>query len=135
MIRAAGGAVEVSQEDRVVTEFEGERQMLAGSLDGKPMPDSAVEQVRRLTRGNVVTVQAGPEVIVHVQFTADPSQSPAAIDYVHLSGANAGKSQLAIYELRGDILTVCVAAPGAARPSDFTPGPQRTITKWKRAGA
>jgi uncharacterized protein (TIGR03067 family) len=41
----------------------------------------------------------------------------------------------AIYELRGDVLTYCVAAPGRARPTTLTttPGDGCTLVVLKRA--
>ncbi|MBZ5727708.1 MAG: TIGR03067 domain-containing protein [Acidobacteriia bacterium] len=115
------------------TEFEGEWRMVSGVMDGKPMEQSAVQWVKRVTRGNETTVLAGPQVMLQVEFTTDPSQSPKAIDYRNLAGANKGKVQFGIYEYAGDVLRFNVAAPGAARPADFQGGPGYTLTEWKRA--
>jgi uncharacterized protein (TIGR03067 family) len=116
------------------TEFEGEWSMLSGVMDGKAMDASAVQWVKRVTEGNQTTVLAGPQTMLKVEFTFDASQSPKSIDYVNLAGANKGKRQVGIYKFEGDVLTVCVAAPGAGRPSEFVsvPGDGRTLTSWKR---
>ena len=117
------------------TEFEGEWNMVSGVMDGKAMDASMVQWVKRLTVGNQTTVKAGPQTMLKVEFTCDPTQSPMSIDYWGLAGANKGKKQLGIYKQEGDILTFCVAAPGAARPAEFVsvPGDGRTLTAWKRA--
>jgi uncharacterized protein (TIGR03067 family) len=116
------------------TEFEGEWSMLSGVMSGQPMDESSVQWVKRVTRGNVTTVMAGPQTMIKVEFTYDGSKSPGAIDYVNLHGSNKGKSQKGIYELSGDVLKFCVAAPGAERPSEFESvrGDGRTLTVWKR---
>jgi uncharacterized protein (TIGR03067 family) len=116
------------------TEFEGEWSMLSGVMDGKAMDASAVQWVKRVTEGNQTTVLAGPQTMLKVEFTFDASQSPKSIDYVNLAGAHKGKRQVGIYKFEGDVLTVCVAAPGAGRPNEFAsvPGDGRTLTSWKR---
>jgi uncharacterized protein (TIGR03067 family) len=117
------------------TEFEGEWSMLAGVMDGKAMDSSLLKWVKRVTRGNQTTVVAGPQTMLKVEFTFDASPSPQCIDYFNLAGAHKGKSQQGIYKLEGDVLTVCIAAPGAPRPGKFesVAGDGRTLTVWKRA--
>jgi uncharacterized protein (TIGR03067 family) len=117
-----------------VTEFEGEWPMISGTMSGKPMDESMVKWVKRVTHGNQTKVQAGPQVMMHVEFTHDSTQSPKTIDYVNLAGTNKGKTQYGIYEFEGDVLKVCVSAPGAPRPSEFesVPADGRTLTVWQR---
>jgi uncharacterized protein (TIGR03067 family) len=117
------------------TEFEGEWQMVSGIMDGKPMDQSLVKWVKRVTRGNQTTVVAGPNVMLKVEFTRDPSKTPKTIDYVNLAGSNKGKTQLGIYELENDLLRVFIAAPGMERPSQFRSAPAKgsTLTVWTRA--
>jgi uncharacterized protein (TIGR03067 family) len=73
--------------------------------------------------------------MLKVEFTFDPSTSPPGIDYVNFHGSTKGTRQQGIYRFEGDVLTVCVAAPGAVRPGEFAsvPGDGRTLTSWKRA--
>ncbi len=115
------------------TEFEGEWRLVSGVMDGAAMDQSMVQWVKRVTRGNETTVLAGPQVMLKVEFTTDPSQSPKAIDYRNLAGANKGKIQYGIYEYTGAVLRFNVAAPGAARPADFQGGKGYTLTEWTRA--
>ena len=116
------------------TEFEGEWPMISGTMSGKPMDEAMVKWVKRVTHGNQTKVQAGPQVMLHVEFICDSTQSPKTIDYVNLAGTNKGKTQYGIYEFEGDVLTVCVSAPGAPRPSEFesVPSDGRTLTVWSR---
>jgi uncharacterized protein (TIGR03067 family) len=124
----------VPSPDARATEFEGEWQMVSAVMNGAPMEESAVQWVRRITRGNETTVQAGPQTMMKFQFTHDASKSPGTIDYVNTGGANKGKAQAGIYEFDGGLLRVCVAAPGAARPKKFESksGDGATFTVWKR---
>jgi uncharacterized protein (TIGR03067 family) len=123
-----------SEQSLPATEFEGEWQMVSAVMNGQPMSNSDVQWVKRVTRGNQTTVYAGPQVMTAMQFTHDASSSPMTIDYVNTAGANKGKKQQGIYTIDGDLLKVCVSAPGAARPKEFDskPGDGRTFTVWKR---
>ena len=116
------------------TEFEGDWNMLAGVMDGKAMDASLLQWVKRVTHGNQTTVVAGPQTMLKVEFTFDPAPSPQTIEYRNLAGAHKGKTQQGIYKFEGDVLTVCIAAPGVARPREFasTAGDGRTLTVWKR---
>jgi uncharacterized protein (TIGR03067 family) len=116
------------------TEFEGDWQMLSGVMNGVAMDASTVKWVKRVTRGNQTTIVAGPQTMLKVEFTFDPSTSPPSMDYLNLHGSTKGQSQRGIYRLDGDVLTVCVGAPGAARPAEFTSvtGDGRTLTSWQR---
>ena len=117
------------------TVFEGEWQMVSGVMNGAAMDASTVAWVKRVTRGNQTSVIAGPQTMLKVEFTFDPSTSPASIDYLNLHGASKGNRQQGIYRLEGDVLTVCTGAPGGARPGEFTSakGDGRSLTVWKRA--
>jgi uncharacterized protein (TIGR03067 family) len=116
------------------TEFEGEWGMVSAVSNGVPMEESAVQWVKRKTIGDETTIYAGPQVMFKMKFTADSSKSPKTIDYVNTGGANKGKNQAGIYDLGGNILRVCMAAPGAPRPKEFESktGDGRMFTVWKR---
>jgi uncharacterized protein (TIGR03067 family) len=124
----------VSRNSGPATEFEGEWQMVSGVMNGGAMERSTVQWVRRVTTGDETAVYAGSQVMLKARFKSDPSKSPKTIDYVNTAGANKGKTQLGIYELEGDLLRVCMAAPGSERPSRFESvrGDGATFTEWRR---
>jgi uncharacterized protein (TIGR03067 family) len=112
------------------TELEGEWSMISGIFDGKPMDESMVKWVKRVTHGNETSVLAGPNVMLKAEFTIDASASPKTIDYL-----NKGKGQHGIYEFEGNVLKIYMAAPGSPRPTGFeaVPGKGSTLTVWKRS--
>ncbi len=116
-----------------VTELEGEWQMLSAVFNGIPMDPNLVKWCKRITRGNVTKVIAGPQVFLNATFTLDHSKQPGLIDYVNLEGASKGKTQAGIFTLSGGELKTCMAAPGEKRPNDFSsqPGDNRTYTVWR----
>ena len=68
------------------------------------------------------------------KITLDSAKKPKTIDFQMTDAVNKGRCQLGIYELDGDTLKSCFAAPAAERPKDFTsqPGDMRTSTVWRR---
>lgn len=124
-----GRAAKKSSTSGPATEIEGEWLMISGTFDGKPMDESMVKWVRRVTQGNQTTVYAGPNIMMQAEFTIDSSTSPKAIDYV-----SKGKKQYGIYEFDGDVLKIYMTSSGAPRPTRFdaAPGKGSTLTVWKR---
>lgn len=119
------------------TILEGDWQMVGAVMNGVPMPQNMMEWCRRETRGDVTTVLAGTSIMLRARFSLDEAQSPWSIDYVNLAGSNAGKPQAGIAVLAGDLLQVCMAPPGAARPAEFesVKGDKRSYTTWIRITA
>jgi uncharacterized protein (TIGR03067 family) len=114
--------------------LQGEWVMVSGSADGQPMPDEMVKQMKRVCKGDEITVTMGGQLYLKAKITLDPSKKPKTIDYLMTGGFTKGKTQLGVYELQGDEFKACFAAPGAERPTDFTsePGAKRTVSLWKR---
>ena len=131
--KAAADSSTPARGQKATTELEGEWRMTAGTMNGKAMDESMVKWVKRVTHGNETAVHAGPQVMMKAEFTSDPSQSPKTIDYLNTAGIHKGKKQQGIYELSGNELKMCVAAPGEPRPKKFesTPGDGRTLTVWE----
>lgn len=58
----------------------------------------------------------------------DPAKKPKTIDLTPADGRNKGKTFEGIYQLEGDTLKCCFAAPGTERPKDFsTKAGSRTV--------
>lgn len=115
------------------TDLEGEWEMVAGVFNGVAMKQDMVKWVRRVTRGNITTVVAGPQVMLKADFILDQSKEPHTIDYNNLEGPNTGKPQSGIFDLRGDTLRICMAAPAGKRPDVFSSksGDGRSFTTWR----
>jgi uncharacterized protein (TIGR03067 family) len=117
------------------TEIEGEWAMVSAIFDGAPLDAKMISWCKRITRGDVTTVMAGPQTMLAARFTIDASQRPRAIDYVNLSGSAKGKAQAGVYEVNGDALQICMSPPGVGRPMDFASvrGDGRSHTTWRRS--
>jgi len=117
-----------------MTLLEGEWSMASGQANGQAMPQELVKTGRRVAKDGETTISIGGQVYFKAKFSIDPTQKPKAIDYTMTEGPTKGKTHLGIYELDGDTVEFCFAAPGQDRPKEFTAkeGSQRTMSVWKR---
>lgn len=110
--------MEVAKHD--LAQLQGEWSLASGNAGGQDLPANLLKNSRRVCKGDETTVVVAGELLMKAKFILDPSKTPKAIDYKVTAGPNAGKSQLGIYELTGDSVKFCFAAPGKDRPKDFT---------------
>jgi uncharacterized protein (TIGR03067 family) len=114
--------------------LEGEWSMVSGEASGQSMPPEMVKTGKRVAKEGETTVTIGGQVYFKAKFKIDPTKKPKSIDYTMTEGPTKGKTHLGIYELDGDTVKFCFAAPGKDRPTDFTAkeGSERTSSVWKR---
>jgi len=117
-----------------LAQLQGEWSMVSAGGGGQTMPSASIKNSKRVCKGDETTVIVGGQLLMKAKFILDPSTKPKSIDYQVTGGANTGKTQLGIYELEGDTVKFCFAAPGKARPEDFStsPGDGRTSSVWNR---
>jgi uncharacterized protein (TIGR03067 family) len=131
----------VSQEgfDLMTPELEalqGEWVSLRITRDGMALPPEFAQSGRRVTEGQVTTVQFGTQVWMKGLTRVDLGQEPPTIDYLRLDGAAAGQVQRGIVRLDGQTMQICLAEPGAERPGAFSSpaGSGWTLSAWRRVG-
>jgi uncharacterized protein (TIGR03067 family) len=131
LVSAAGAEVPVKKEMALL---DGEWSMVSGEANGVSLPKETVASGKRMARDGETTITFGGQVYFKARFTIDPTKKPKAIDYAMTEGPTKGQTHLGIYELDGDTVKFCFAAPGKERPTDFTAreGSQRTLSVWKR---
>jgi uncharacterized protein (TIGR03067 family) len=74
-----------------------------------------------LNAGAYRIVDTSNRVVDSGHYRLDGKRSPPAMDIVGESGPHAGRTMLAIYELRGDELTVCYDLERPERPASLEP--------------
>jgi uncharacterized protein (TIGR03067 family) len=130
----AGTVVGQDANKKEMALLDGEWSMVSGQANGQDMPKEFVNTGKRVAKDDEVTIKIGGQVFFKAKFTIDATKKPKTIDYVMTEGFTKGQKQLGIYELDGDMVKFCFAAPGKDRPTDFTAkeGSQRTFSVWKR---
>ena len=74
-----------------------------------------------LNAGGYRIVDTSNRVVDSGHYQIDAKRSPPTMDIVGDRGPHAGRTMLAIYELRGDELTVCYDLERAERPANLDP--------------
>lgn len=107
---------------------------VSATVNGKPLPDATVEQLRlALTKDRYKTEQTS-EVLFDSTYVLDPSKNPKQINMVGTEGDLIGKVAQGIYSIHDDTLTVCYTMPGKQRPIAFGSkvGSEAFLAVWKR---
>jgi uncharacterized protein (TIGR03067 family) len=115
-----------------LAQLQGEWTMVSGSANGEAMPEEMRKEMKRLCKGDEITVMMGEQVFLKAKLTLDPSKKPKTIDYEMTEGYTKGKKQLGIYEINGDTFKACFSSPGSERPTEFKSGDGLTLSEWKR---
>jgi uncharacterized protein (TIGR03067 family) len=128
---AEGGQEAVKKE---MAQLEGEWSMVSAEANGQALPPESVKGAKRVAKDGETTITIGGQVFFKAKFTVDPTKKPKAIDYTMTEGPTKGKTHLGIYELEGDTVKFCFAAPGKERPTEFSAkeGSEQTLSVWKR---
>ncbi len=97
--------------------LEGTWQLVSAETDGKKLPEEQAKQIRVVIKGGKHTVYFGEKAVVEgVAFKIDPAKRPKQVE----DTLQDGRKVRGIYELDGDTLRSCVAAPDKDRPTEFT---------------
>jgi uncharacterized protein (TIGR03067 family) len=101
---------------------------VAASVAGNAL---AVEELRvrylLLDGGGYRIIDRSNRVVDGGAYRVNPQLTPATMDIVGRSGPHAGRTMLAVYQLRGDELTVCYDLEGGERPAGLTPADERLL--------
>jgi uncharacterized protein (TIGR03067 family) len=111
--------------------FQGTWQLVSAEKDGKKAPEEQVKQTRVAIKGAKHTVYFGDKAVVHeIPFTIDPTTTPKSAE----DKLPDGQTIKSIYQLDGDTLRSCAAAPGKERPTEFSAkeGSGQTLRVFKR---
>src|SRR5215471_7906639 len=109
---ASALAGESADPKKDLAQLQGEWSMVSGTADGQPMPDEIRKQMKRVCKGDEITVTMAGQIYIKAKITLDPSKKPKTIDYEMTDGFTKGQKQLGIYELEGDTFKSCFGKPG-----------------------
>ena len=134
VLLALAGTGVAQDAKKEMAQLEGEWTMVSGEIDGQTLPEEMRKTAKRVVKDGQTTVTIGGRLFMKAKFAIDPAKKPKTIDYTMTEGPTKGKTQLGIYELEGDTVKFCFAAPDKERPTEFTAGEgsRRTLSVWKR---
>ena len=113
---------------------QGNWKLVAGIRDGKPLVGADLG-TKLTIQGDRFSFAEGSQTASSGTFKLDEAARPKTIDIAYDAGANQGKTSLGIYEVRaGNRHRLCLAPPGAARPTKFEskPGSGYTFEEWEK---
>ncbi len=103
--------------------FEATWRFVSIDAEGGTVPEELLKEDRLILKEKQFTsvVQGNT---THGVYKIDPTATPKTIDITFTDGPGKDNSQKGIYKLEGDTQTICFAAPGKPRPTDFTSKPK-----------
>jgi uncharacterized protein (TIGR03067 family) len=102
---------------------------------GDRVPKEDIENIRLTIEGDKYTETRDKAVEEKGTLKLDPTKSPKTIDFAIKEGMSEGETQLGIYKLDDDTLTLCLADPGdKERPKEFATkaGSRQFLIVFKR---
>jgi uncharacterized protein (TIGR03067 family) len=131
---AAEAAPQAEATRKDLEKLQGDWHALSWTQDGQELPEDDAQAFFRTIKGNRYTIYLFRKALSEGTLTIDATKRPRTIDAVPAGAALKGKAVLGIYEIAGGKLKLCMAAPGKARPTDFSAKKDsgQTFTVWER---
>jgi uncharacterized protein (TIGR03067 family) len=120
-----------------VKQIIGSWKCVSATIDGRPLADDTVGQLRLTLTADRYKTERGDQVLFDSTYTIDAAKRPTQIDMIGTEGELKGKSAPGILKLDSDSLTICYVMPGKERPKAFESEPQSGVflVTWKRTEA
>jgi uncharacterized protein (TIGR03067 family) len=113
-------APKVAPDKDALAKLQGKWQQSREEHGGKSVPAKALVGTTLEIAGVQATQRDGDDSNEGTKITGlDPKAKPASIDLEITKGDDKGKTVAGIWKLDGDKLSICVAEPGKARPTEF----------------
>ena len=116
-------------------ELAGTWQAVSYAHNGNKASDEDMKKIQLVIDAEgKTTARNEDKVFIASTTTIDPTREPMIIDLTYTEGGPKGTNSLGIYQIEDGTLTVCRAAAGKARPTEFSskPGSGQTLMTYKR---
>ena len=89
--------------------------------DGKNPPDDELKNLEVIVKDDTMKIIYAPkkDTLDAFKLKLDPAKKPKAVDFTHTEGPDKGKTELGIYKIEGDTVTICVNDFEKERPTEF----------------
>ncbi len=115
LIAADGGNVATKERERL----EGTWTITSVVRNRNPLPEGRLKDAKFIFQGERFAQELGDKNLAKGTFRLDRGSKPQTIDLMVNEGGEKGKTILGIYQLEDDVLTICGAAAGGERPTEF----------------
>src|SRR3954463_14342754 len=92
-LASTGLAADTEAVKKDLAALQGEWSMVSGTADGQPMPEETRKELKRICKGDEITVMMGEQVFLKAKITIDSASKPKTIDYQMIEGFTKGKKQ------------------------------------------
>lgn len=108
-------------------------QLVSHEIGGQKQ-DLQNNTIQTTVKDGKYSVQVGDKVVETGSFRIDPTTKPKSIDALPDSGDRKGKTLVAVYDVAGDELRMCVAQDGGTRPQELASkqGTTNVLNTYKR---
>ena len=105
--------------------------MVSMEIKSRKIPDARIQRYQLSIKEDVWKVNTSGRDTATYKLRLDPTVSPKQIDFLPMSGGEAVSR--GVYELKGDMLTVCRTVGEKDRPTEFkTSEAVGILVVWKR---
>jgi uncharacterized protein (TIGR03067 family) len=111
-----GGSDVVAQDDKAL---EGTWIIVSAQMQGKEVPAKEIEDREATFADGKMTARKGTKTLNVFRYKANATTKPRSIDLDGIEGDEKGKKWLAIYEINGDEMKLCISVDGKDRPTEF----------------
>ncbi len=101
-----------------LAQAEGVWAIVSIELEGEKLPEEVLKGAQITIKGTSYGMKLG-DGMESGSFKIDPAAKPKSMDILPAEGPHKGQTLLAIYEVNGDDLKMCIALPGKDRPKEF----------------
>jgi uncharacterized protein (TIGR03067 family) len=116
-----------------MAKLEGTYMCVSTEQDGMKADGDVIKKLKLVIKDKKWSVYINDKVSTAATFTIDPTKKPKTVDMTGTMGGDKGKKYLAIYDLDGDDLKLCIGDT-KTRPKVFDgkKGSGRQFEVWKR---
>ena len=130
LMMAALGLVSAQDAPKIDEALLGTWEMIGVEHRGDVAPIETFKGAVLIIDRDGFTNKRGDRVGSKGKYIVRMDKSPKEIDRTFTEGALKDKTQKGIYEIKDDLLDICVSAPGAPRPESFGTNKGETNTHW-----
>src|SRR5436309_525040 len=82
--------------------------------------DSTREGIKIIISESEISHEYRGQILAKGSIKSDPTKDPKTLDLISLTSSGKSEASLGIYQMKEDILKMCLSPPGQSRPVEFS---------------